>query len=65
MISQGIATGRRLRAAGGAAPSQSLPDENILQSELRRILEAMEQNAPMSPLMSKSTSLLDDALIHD
>ncbi|RPD64112.1 hypothetical protein L226DRAFT_569591 [Lentinus tigrinus ALCF2SS1-7] len=57
VISQGIATGRRLRAAGGTTPSQSPPDESTLLSELRRILEAMEQNAPMSPLMSAQIAL--------
>ena len=61
VISQTISTGRRLRATGAV---HGIPDENTLSRELEMLLQAMEQNAALSPLMSALTALRDDRMIH-
>ncbi|KAI0676078.1 hypothetical protein C8Q78DRAFT_1104482 [Trametes maxima] len=52
VISQGLATTRRLRAAGAGGAAQGAPDERTLQTELDRLAMAMDQTAPFSPLMT-------------
>ena len=70
VISQGIATGRRLRASGMAPSPHSVPaDERTLASEFERVVGAMGQNASLSPLMSEcrllsSSRAPDDGVIY-
>ncbi|KAI0358120.1 hypothetical protein OH77DRAFT_1494441 [Trametes cingulata] len=52
VISQAMYTARRMRAAGTASTSQSIPDERTLQTELERLVLAMEQAAPFSSFMT-------------
>ncbi|KAH9847316.1 hypothetical protein C2E23DRAFT_522773 [Lenzites betulinus] len=52
VIAQGISTARRMRASGASSSSQGLPDERTLQTELERLVQAMEQNAAYSPFMA-------------
>ncbi|TBU47486.1 hypothetical protein BD309DRAFT_988049 [Dichomitus squalens] len=66
VLSQGISTARRQRAAGASGSSQGMPDEGTLQSDFQRVVAVMNQNAAFSPLMSMSWTLLlcDDRMIH-
>ncbi|KAI0630866.1 hypothetical protein C8Q77DRAFT_1160374 [Trametes polyzona] len=52
VISQAMSTARRMRAAGATSSTQGLPDERTLQTELERLVMAMEQSAPSSPFMT-------------
>ncbi|PIL24871.1 transcription factor [Ganoderma sinense ZZ0214-1] len=61
VISQGIATGRRLRATGAAGSSQGTPDERTLQSDMERVVAVMSQNATFSPLMNTQVGSLRSA----
>ena len=54
VLSQGISTGHRLRAAGASGSSQGMPDERTLESDFQRLVAVMNQNAAFSPLMSMS-----------
>ncbi|OBZ74040.1 hypothetical protein A0H81_06167 [Grifola frondosa] len=51
IISQGISTGRRLRASHASTSASALPNERMLSAALDQLAAAMEQSGNRSPLM--------------